>query len=63
MKSTRDALSEFLEALADPRNHEIVWDEAKGELHVRQLARPVVPSSPRGREKSPRAVTYAYPQG
>jgi hypothetical protein len=34
-----DALGDFLEALADPQNHEMVWDEAKGELHVRRLTR------------------------
>ena len=46
MMRARDALSEFLEALAQPQNYDVVWDAAKGELYVRHL--PEQPSS-RGR--------------
>jgi hypothetical protein len=44
MMRTRDALSEFLEALAQPQNYDMVWDAAKGELYVRPL--PEQPTSP-----------------
>jgi hypothetical protein len=38
MMRTRDALSEFLEALSQPENYDVTWDAAKGELHVRRLS-------------------------
>lgn len=38
MMRTRDALSEFLEALSQPENYDVTWDAAKGELYVRRLS-------------------------
>lgn len=58
MTRVRDALSEFLEALARPQNYDLAWDPEKGELHVRPLAeRPARRARrPRRRKGEPASV-------
>jgi hypothetical protein len=51
MMRTRDALSEFLEALAQPQNYDMIWDAAKGELYVRPLAHRPTPEAPHARRQ------------
>lgn len=61
MMRARDALSEFLEALAQPQNYDVVWDAAKGELYVRPLPEQPAARPPRQQPQGKRQSGAAHP--
>ena len=61
MMRTRDALSKFLEALAQPQNYDVVWDAAKGELTVRPLPAAQAPQEASSRRRRSSQPDAAHP--
>ena len=60
MMRARDALSEFLEALAQPQNYDVVWDAAKGEA-LRGICRSSRLTRPPRRQRQGKRQPAAHP--